>query len=43
MTKILSGEKEFILDTFQNESELEKVVVQNYTRIFGEKTKFRWY
>lgn len=40
MTKILIGDKEFILTSFQTEAELEKVVVQNYTKIFGENTYY---
>ncbi len=38
MAKILSGKKEFILTSFQNEAELEKVVVKNYLKIFGENS-----
>jgi hypothetical protein len=40
MKKILFGDKEFILTSFQKEEELEKVVVQNYTKIFGEDTYY---
>lgn len=40
MTKILAGEKEFVLTSFQNEAELEKIVVANYTKIFGDNTYY---
>lgn len=40
MTKILVKEKEFFLTMFKTESELEKVVVQNHTKIFGENTYY---
>lgn len=40
MTKILSKDKEFVLTSFQNEDELEKVVVENYNKIFGDNTYY---
>lgn len=40
MTKILVGEKEFVLTSFATEAELEKIVVENYTKIFGEDTYY---
>jgi len=40
MTKILVEDKEFLLASFANEAELEKVVVKNYKKIFGENTYY---
>lgn len=40
MSKILTGTNEFALTPFQNELELEKVVVENYTKIFGDNTYY---
>lgn len=40
MTKIVTKDKEFALTSFQNEDELEKVVVENYTKIFGNNTYY---
>lgn len=40
MTKILINDKDFELTSFKNEEELEKVVVQNYEKIFGENTYY---
>ncbi len=40
MSKILIGEKEFYSSPFKNEAELEKVVVENYEKIFGNDTVY---
>jgi len=40
MTKILINDKAFELTSFKNEEELEKVVVQNYDKIFGKNTYY---
>ena len=40
MAKILIGDKEFYSSTFRNEAELEKVVVENYEKIFGNDTVY---
>jgi len=40
MTKILVKDQEFVLTSFQNEAELEKIVIQHYTKIFGENTYY---
>ena len=40
MSKIIFGDNEFVLDLFQNEADLEKVVVQNYTKVFGQDTYY---
>ena len=40
MTKILANNKDFQLVQFNNEAELEKVVVQNYDKIFGQNTYY---
>jgi len=40
MSKILIDDKEFLESTFKTENELEKIVVKNYEKIFGEKTYY---
>ena len=40
LAKILIGEKEFHSVSFEDEAELEKVVVENYGRIFGNNTVY---
>lgn len=40
MAKILIGEKEFYSSTFRNEAELERIVVENYEKIFGNDTVY---
>ena len=40
MLKILIDDKEFLESSFKTEKELEKIVVKNYEKIFGEKTYY---
>ena len=40
MSKILIDDKEFLESAFKTENELEKIVVKNYEKIFGEKTYY---
>ena len=40
MSKILIDDKEFLESAFKTEDELEKIVVKNYEKIFGEKTYY---
>ena len=38
MSQIIANEKDFRLVDFENETELEKAVVENYNKIFGENS-----